>query len=284
MNNTSLSGKRVLVTRAQEQADSFATLLANEGAVTTELAVLTITAPADCADLDRALTQLSSYDYIVFASRNAVEFTFARLEKLNLKPDSTGSSVEKNMPPKIASIGPGTSEALKERGVEITFEPSDHIAESMVSEFPGYPDLHGVRVFWPRTNIGRSVISDGLRKAGAHVDTAIAYQSGFPPDSAALAQKLVTLLRRREIDVITLASAQTARNLATLIKDGLKTCAADESLEDLLENITIAAIGPITGQAAREELGRIDVIAEKHTLPGLTEALLASLKFEQNCI
>ncbi len=281
--SSTLAGSRVLITRAADQADSFAALLAEQGAETIELAVLTIGAPENQSELDRSLKTINSYDWIVFASRNAVEYSCRRLSELALPAGSSWGNR-----PKVASIGPGTSEALKASGIEIAFEPSNHIAESMVQEFPGYPHLSGLRVFWPRTNIGRPVISDGLAAAGAQVDTAVAYETGFPPERAKLSSQLLELLQEKRIDIITLASAQTARNLACLLKDGLKEkCgSAAGTLESeftaLLAGVKLAAIGPITARAAEEELGRIDIVAAKHTLPGLIEALLASLKLEQN--
>lgn len=279
--SSTLAGSRVLITRAADQADSFAALLAEQGAETIELAVLTISAPENQSELDRSLRAINSYDWIVFASRNAVEYTCRRLSELGLPAGSSWGSR-----PKVASIGPGTSEALKASGIEIAFEPSNHIAESMVQEFPDYPKLTGLRVFWPRTNIGRPVISDGLAAAGAQVDTAVAYETGFPPERAQLSGQLLELLQEKKIDIITLASAQTARNLACLLKDGLKERCGGATLESeftaLLAGVKLAAIGPITARAAEEELGRIDIVAAKHTLPGLIEALLASLKLEQN--
>jgi len=137
-----------------------------------------------------------------------------------------------------------------------------------------------LKFLWPKTNIGRTLIVDKLTAAGARVDTALAYITGLPKDHEQLAAELIAQLTAGKIDVITLASAQSAKNLTALINIGLKQH-PDLSLSSLLEPVKIAAIGPVTAEAARLCLGRVDIEAAQYTLVGLTESLLASLKFPQ---
>lgn len=276
----SLQGMRILVTRAQEQADSFSGMLRSQGAVVSEISLLAFYPNSDSRALDEALKGLSNYHWIIFASQNAVHFTLLRLKELG-RPTSW---LEKA---KIASIGPATKAAVEAAGLKVDFQPSSYVAESLVSEFPGYPKLAGTRVLWPKTDIGRPVIKDRLSAAGAVVDTPIAYLTGLPDKPEELAGQLITMIRGQKLDVITLASAQTARNLATILNLGLGKEPSSErepgpsaKLQALLSNVKIATIGPITARAAHQHLGKVDVEAAEFTLKGLTDALLASLKIE----
>jgi uroporphyrinogen III methyltransferase/synthase len=47
-----------------------------------------------------------------------------------------------------------------------------------------------------------------------------------------------------------------------------------EKMEDLMKNVTVASIGPITSGTARELGFTVDVEAESYTIPGLVEAIL----------
>lgn len=293
MQDKPLQGVRVLVTRAEEQADSFADLLQERGATTIERALLAVGPASDYSELDKAINQLAQYQWIIFASQNAVKFTLQRLKALGLPAQALSQC-------QLASIGPATSNCLAEEGLSVAFQPTAYVAETLVAEFQQQVNLAGQRLLWPKTNIGRLLIADGLRAAGAQVDTAIAYESGLPTNKEHLGRELVALLRDQAIDIVTLASAQTARNLGQLLDLGLqlelevqhelgpdhkeKLALLKEEKAELLSSVKIAAIGPITAAAAEQSLGRVDLIAEEHTLKGLTDSLLASLKFEQNQI
>ena len=319
MQDKPLLGVRVLVTRSEEQADSFAALLQEQGATTIERALLAVQPASDYGELDKALKQLNQYQWIIFASQNAVKFTLQRLQELGL-PSQTLSQCQ------LASIGPATSNYLANEGLSVAFQPTVYVAEVFLTEFLQQTSVAGQRLLWPKTNIGRLIIAESLRAAGAQVDTATAYESGLPTNKEQLGRELTVLLRDHAIDVITLASAQTARNLGQLLELGLllelelglelrlglghepneglepkeglepETSTQESSKpdhkeklallkiekEELLASVKIAAIGPITASAAEQSLGRVDLVAEEHTLKGLTDSLLASLKFEQN--
>ena len=273
-----LAGLKVLVTRAQGQSEKFREMLVPLGAEVSEIPVIEISQTNDFAGLDNALGNLRDYDWLIFASKNAVEHTLARAQTL-------GVSIDKVPAVKLAAIGPATAGELLKNGLAVDFCPTNFVAEFLVEEFPNYPNLQGTKVLWPKTNIGRSLIADQLTAAGATVDTVIAYLTGLPGEHTDLARQLVDQLRAGKIDVITLASAQSARNLAKLISLGLSLedgpTVPSATMTSLLAAVKIAAIGPVTAKAARQVLGKVDIEAAQYTMAGLTEALLASLKFGQ---
>ena len=75
-----LFGKRVLVTRSRTQASRMCQLLEDAGAIPVELPAIAIAPPEDFAPLEAAVSRLSSYGWVIFASVNAVDAVFERLE------------------------------------------------------------------------------------------------------------------------------------------------------------------------------------------------------------
>jgi uroporphyrinogen III methyltransferase/synthase len=116
-------------------------------------------------------------------------------------------------------------------------------------------------VLLARADIAPPLLADGLREQGALVTEVTAYRTIPSPESR---QRLLDALERRAVDVVTLTSSSTARNLVDGIGGRL----------ELLDGLTIASIGPVTSQTARELGLTVAVEAPVHTMPGLVEALI----------
>ena len=71
-----LMGKRVVVTRAREQAGKLTALLEKEGAEVMELPFIKAESDFDPQQLSEALAGLATYEWIVFTSANGVRFFF----------------------------------------------------------------------------------------------------------------------------------------------------------------------------------------------------------------
>lgn len=266
---------RVLVTRSAQQAGQLSQKLKALRAEVIEVPVISIGPPPSWNELDATLRNCDQYDWIVFVSVNAVEYCLPRLVEV-------GKTIADLQQCKIAAIGPATSKSLQERGLQPDFVPSKFVAESVIAEFPGYPNLHGKKILWPRTNVGRTLIVDKLREAGAAVDMVQAYQTSEPENKEHLADHLLSLLQDRSIDAITLASSQTTVNLSKLLLLGLERAGhnpetAHSTLSELLNNVIVASIGPETSATAKRLLGKVTVQAETYTLDGLVQSLRSYL-------
>lgn len=255
-NREALKGMRVLVTRAAHQADETAAKLRELGADVTALPLIEIGPPDSWEPFDKAVHALANYDWVIFASVNAVESFFKRMLHLHIA-----------VPPalKFATIGPKTSEALEKHGHQSTYQAPTFIAESLVESFPA-ESAH--RVLWPKTNIGRTLIADELSGRGIAVDIVYCYKTGLPADAAAVASELKELLVNAKIDVITLASSQTAKNMRVL----LDMVSLNQSS---LATVKILAIGPETARTAQQQLGKCDLQAQEYTLDGMIGSLLS---------
>lgn len=281
MSDQPLKGSRIVVTRSRKQAASLTEKLLALGAEVYEFPVIAINPPLSWKPLDNAISKLKSYDWVLFASANAVDAFMARAAAVGIGREELDNA-------RIAVIGPGTAQALVERDLAPDFCPSSFIAETLVSEFPGYPDIAGLRILWPRTNVGRTYVLDKFKEAGASIEVVESYRTSLPPNEQDIADRLTTLLSKSVIDVITLASAQSARNLSTIISTGLNKKLGDknidapiglEAIRNALSGVVVATIGPETSQAARKHLGKVDVEAEQFTIDGLVRAIVS--RYEQ---
>lgn len=271
-----LAGVRIVVTRSKKQAAGLSSKFRSLGAEVYEFPVISITPPESWQPLDDAISSIKKYDWVLFASTNAVDAFIARSAAVGIGKEELDFT-------KFAVIGPGTSNALADHGIKPSFCPSTFIAETLVSEFPGYPNLAGKRILWPRTNVGRPYVVDKMTEAGARIDVVEAYHTSLPDNEQEIAERLTTLLWKNVIDVITLASAQSARNLKTILATGLNKKLGDRNLEVpigkdsiayALEGVVVATIGPETSLAARKHLGRVDIEAEVFTIDGLVDAVV----------
>jgi uroporphyrinogen III methyltransferase/synthase len=248
----SLKGKKVIITRPKEQSAELSRLLEAEGAQVVEFPTIKIVPPSSWKEVDRAIENLSEYNWLIFTSVNGVKFFFQRLYQKNV---SLSPSL------KLAAIGSATAGALREQGQVVDFIPEEYVAESVVNGFVRGFDIAGKRALLPRAEQARDVLPNGLRKAGMEVDVVTVYRSVLAEEAPATALKL---LRRGEIDLITFTSSSTVKGFAKVT----------EGHVDLRKPpFEVACIGPITAETAREMGLPVHVVAAKYNVPGLIEAI-----------
>lgn len=265
-----LLGKTILVTRAATQSGQFSDRLRALGATVLEMAALEIVAPSSWEPLDAAITQLSTVDWLILTSANAVEFFFQRLQELG-KDARTLATV------KVAVVGRKTADVLKQQGIVPDFIPPNYVADAMVEHFPGGPDLKGLTCLFPRVESGgREVLTTQLTAQGAKIVEVAAYQSQCPK---AVNPGVLQALQSQQIDVITFASSKTVEHFCQLLQQAtqLENNPLIENWQTYLKTIKIASIGPQTSLSCQQLLGRVDFEAKEFTLDGLTQALIESL-------
>ena len=254
--NRPLLGKRIVVTRAREQASDLVKRLSDLGAECLEYPTIRVVAPHNAAPLDAALDNLSSYDWIVFTSVNGVKFFFERLFDRARDVRSLNNL-------KIAAIGPATAAELFSHGFKSDIVPDDYRAEAVVESFRKV-DLKGKKILLPRAAEARPVLPEELRKMGARVDIVTAYFTEKVKDNA---EPLIGQLAAKTIDLITFTSSSTVKNFKALLPA--------ENFKDLIAGATIASIGPITTATAAELGFEVQITAASYTIPGLCAAILS---------
>jgi uroporphyrinogen III methyltransferase/synthase len=255
--NKPLFGKRIVVTRAREQASALSEQLREAGAVPIEYPVIAFAPPADWAPLDGALHELNGYDWVIFTSVNGVRYVIERMQAL-------GFAVTRLNQKKLGAIGPATAAELDQAGLRAQFVPSEFVAEAVIEQIG---DVQGQRVLLPRADIAREALVDGLQAKGAHVDNVVAYRTVLGEAQG----DVVGMLREKQIDAVTFTSSSTVKNFfARLEQSGVSS---DEA-RDLLAAVTVAAIGPITAKTARDYGLNVAIEADKYTIDGLVSALV----------
>ena len=259
--NRPLFGKRVLVTRSRTQASRMCELLEDAGAVAVELPAIAIAPPEDFAPLDAAVSRLSSYGWVIFASVNAVDAVFERLDVQGLDARAFGTA-------RVGAIGPATAAALGQRGIQPDFTPSRSVSSAALEELADY-EWASVSVLLPAADIGRDELAEELSQLGAKIERVTAYRTVTPPDAEQRARDAFA----EGIDIVTFTSSSTVRNLLSLLDTPSSLSEGGNTRGGTLSGSLIACIGPVTSATARELGLRVDIEADEHTVDGLAAAL-----------
>ena len=241
-----VKNKRIVITRAQEDAEKMAKDIEHRGAIAIIYPCIEIKSLSHSKEMQAASDKVASgyYDWIVFTSRYAVEGTVIPYAKRSI-PDgpaySTGPS-ELEMDSRLrgkdrtAAIGAATAAALPSPP---NFTPSQATAKCLGQEIPVQP---GDKILLPQSAIARPELSDILRSRGCEVDIVCAYQTVLGTGGPNLTQ----IHARNPIDAIFFASPSAIHNFKKRIQ------AEGGSLEGY-RSAKILSIGPTT-RAACESL------------------------------
>ena len=162
---------------------------------------------------------------------------------------------------RVAAIGPGTAERLRDANVAADLVPERFVAESLLEAFPD-PDPPGARVLLARAETARDVLPDGLTARGYDVDVLAVYRTvAVVPDADAVAR-----VRAGDVDALTFTSSSTVENFV----------AAVGPLD--APGVAVISIGPVTSETLRSRGLRVDAEADPHTIDGLVAALLETLR------
>ena len=254
--NRPLSGKRIIVTRAADQASEFSSLLARHGATVLECPTIQLVEPTNWDELDAAVGMLPSFDWLILTSINAVRFFFQRLNSLGLDARALSSC-------RVCAVGPKTAEAVNGYGIRPNLIPQDYKAEGVISELTKLR-IRGMKILFPRADRAREIIPRELELIGAHVTAPVIYRNILPER---LCPETVLALEKRSVDCITFTSSSTVLNMAELLGADL--------LVDLLKGVVVASIGPVTSKSCRELGLKVDIEPQEYTLQALSAAIQA---------
>jgi uroporphyrinogen III methyltransferase/synthase len=250
----------VLVTRPREQAPELVDRLSALGAESIEAPMIRMAPPDDPDPLLGAAARPEMFDWIVFTSANAVEAFMTAL--LDGERD-----VRALKGPRICVSGTATADRLAAYGIKADLIPREFRADAVVAALLATEPMSGVRVLLPRADIGREVIADQLREAGANVTEVIAYRTVLEDSQREGDPDVYGMLLEGRIDVVTFTSPSAVRNFA-------KIHGADQ-VADLLKNTVVATIGPVTADATRQLGIPVTVQPTTYTVPALVDAIAA---------
>ncbi len=249
-----LFGRRIVVTRARSQAGPLISALEELGAEVIAFPTIEIQDPGSLEALDGAIDRLAAggYDWVLFASVNAVDRFFSRLYPTR--------DVRAFGRAQVAAVGPRTAERLHGRGIRADAIPPVFTAAAMAEALGAGPG----RILLPRPQEAPTEVVEVLRERGWEIDQVVAYRT----QAASPAPELVEVIGAGGFDGILFTSASTVNNFVRIFG----------SPPDVVAEGTgrgcVACIGPATAAAATAAGLRVDVVPVEHTTTALVQGVV----------
>jgi len=248
-----LFGKRIVVTRATQQAQALSEKLRELGADVIEMPATQV-ARLDLAPLRAAVRDLSAYQWLILTSQNAVSIFWEQL--LGERRDARALAGLR-----IAAVGPATAGALLEHGIAVDVIPERFVAEGLLEKMRERDDVSGKRVLYVTAEGARDVLPRGLEELGAEVVVLECYRSILDGEGAA---RLARAIEAGKVDLATFTSGSAVRGYVEAVG------------EDLAARIPAASMGPQTTQALRDAGIEARIEARESTIDGLVSAVLGA--------
>jgi uroporphyrinogen III methyltransferase/synthase len=245
------AGRRVLLTRVRGGSDRLRQILTARGLTVMEMPAIAIEPAEDLSLLDRALADLHSYQWVAFASRNAVRAVLNRLSALGLAlPGGV----------RIAAVGASTAEDLRAAGIGVHCLPERQTAAGLAAAMQAV-GVQGARILLPVGDRSRPELRERLEAAGARVESVVVYRTVLPQNVDA---DLLDAVRQGGIDTIVLASPSAAENLVALL-----------GTAEPLARAKLVCIGPTTATAVRDLGLKPAAVAARPAPEALADAVLS---------
>ncbi len=255
-----LEGKTIVLTRSEEQIKTSSLLLEGLGATVINFPVVEVI-ELQCEDFDSFFKAKQNFDYVVFASSNAVKYFFLKIRRLGIDL--------KVLNKKFVVSGKKTAETLSTYGFSASIIPSSFSAKGILKSF-SEENLYNKIILLPRSLIGRDELQIGLQKLKADVKVFNIYNV-IMPEASKTEQNIRSLLNAN-IDWYIFTSPSTFKNFLTI------TQAHSSQLN--LKNKKIAVIGPTTKEVVEARGYNATIVPQEFTLDSIAKKI--SEYYQQN--
>ena len=251
-----LAGVRVVITHDSEQAEEQRRRFTALGAETYLYPAIDIAPYENTDELDQALRKAAEgvYDWLILNDADTILVVSDRIKALGLDPSRFPRRLQ------VATIGCMTEQWTNDLlGIRSDFAPDIYTPELVAEQL----HLHaGLRVLVPQSATTRASLAKCLKGTGAEVDAINAYRTligkGGDPVPA--------MLWEGKVDVITFTFPSAVRYFAKRIK-------AEGGTLSMLDNVTVACIGPLTRDASHDFSMHVDIVPQTHTIAALVDAV-----------
>lgn len=230
---SALAGRRVVVTRAAEQAGELVALLERVGATAVVVPLVEIVRESAAVDALSALNP-AEFDWLVVTSPNGARAYLA---------------MHSSAPLNVAAVGATTAAALGAGGLNVTLVPGDQSADGLLAVFPS----GNGRVLLVQAVDAQPTMAAGLRRSGWNVTGISPYRSA--PAHLTAGQQLAAM----SADAVLFTSGSAARAWVGVFGQTTPPI--------------VVAIGPQTALAVEQAGLKVSLVAADHSLPGLVAAL-----------
>ncbi|WP_050181198.1 uroporphyrinogen-III synthase [Domibacillus robiginosus] len=242
-----LAGKRIVVTRPRGQAAPFIGKIEEAGGTAYAVPLIAFR-PSQDRQEEAILAALHTYDWILFTSKNGVDFFMQKAGHLLHKIGA-----------KWAAIGTQTARAAEAYGLSVSYMPGRFSAEDMAEEIRNGLFLPK-KMLVPKSSMARSVIADTVRQSGGQADEWIVYETYFPADEK---EHLLEVIRMEKIDMITFTSPSAVRHFMQILKQS----------QEPLPDTDYGVIGRVTKKEALSNGIRVAVCPAVFTIDALVEEM-----------
>ena len=198
--NKMLKRLKILITRPKHQTEKLSAAIQKQGGIAISFPTLEIKA----VNTNNALNYLENikhYNFIIFLSPNAVVTTTTYIQKIYpVWPAQT----------KIIAIGPGTANALQQKGLPVDYFPEKNFSSEGLLALLPFQHPKQKKILILQGENGRGYLDKALEKKGAHVTTVNVYQRQCP-------QVAKTCIPYPSVNVIVCTSNEGLKNLVTLL-------------------------------------------------------------------
>jgi uroporphyrinogen III methyltransferase/synthase len=196
----------------------------------------------------------AAFDWVVFTSANGVEHAWHALERDGQL--TFGAA-------RFAVVGAATREALEARGAVVGIQAKEfrgsRLAEALLGALGG--SASAARVLVLRAQEASDDLPFALRNAGVDVQVVAVYRTRSSAEGGAAIRRS---LEEKGLDAVVFSSGSTVESIC----DALGPVAPE-----VLADVTVACIGPVTVAAAAARGVRVDVVPPVATFPGVFGAL-----------
>ena len=250
-----LFGKRLVVTRAREQAGQLTEMLESKGAEVIELPFIEVKTEFDPKRLGEILAGIAVYEWIIFTSVNGVKAFFELFYKAFDDIRCLG-------PMRIAAVGPATAREIEKHMLKVDFVPKQANAEALADELIENEGMESLQLLVITGNQNREELVMRLENEGrAIVDTLPLYKT---MKTDLLNNEAANRFRREGADAILFTSSST-------VKSFIDQSTAFE-LEDGARQPVLGSIGPMTSKTLDEKKLPIGFEAPVSSLEHFIEA------------
>lgn len=251
---SSLAGKRVVITRMAAQSEDLARELSARGATPVVFPLVSFAEPDDFAPLDRAIAEMPQFDWLILTSAQAVRAVIERAATLRQPLRRTGWRL------RVACVGPVTSDSARKADLPVEYVAVTHNGVALANELGS--KLQGAKVLLPRSDRANPDLPVALTRFGAKVTEVIAYRTLRP---AAIDQDELNKIANGQADAILFFSPSAIQHFAGLV--------GARQLQQIQGKLAITAVGPVTANALREAGVQRAVVAQDTTAVSVLEAL-----------
>ncbi len=197
----------IVVTRPENQADALCHLIEQQGWNAIRFPTLQIIALKN-DKIKQQIESIYKYDWLIFISVNAVNFAIS----------ANNGKIDDFRDISIAAIGKATAKALKSAGLSVDLIPETEFNSAGLLAAGEMNFVAGKTCMIVRGKGGLETLANGLRERGATVEYMEVYRREKPN---CIDKSVIDLLKKKKINVITLTSGETLKNILALINKDL---------------------------------------------------------------